>query len=70
MKNKIYERLTSLINEEGITKRELARQINVSSTIITKWTKGEKQPTADNIIALCDYFNVCADYLLGRQDWY
>lgn len=70
MKNKLAENLTELLETRNISKRQLARDIGVSSTIITYWANGQKQPTAEFIIILADYFNVCTDYLLGRQEWY
>lgn len=70
MKNLFAERLKELREEKGISQRELARNLQVSSAIISKWENRLMQPTADNIIAVADYFNVCADYLLGRKDFY
>lgn len=70
MKNLFAERLRDLRNEKGLSQRELAKQLQVSSAIISKWENGLMQPTADNIIAVADFFNVCADYLLGRKDIY
>lgn len=70
MKNKFAERVKELREEKDVSQRELARNINVSSAIVSKWEAGLMQPTADNIIAVADYFNVCADYLLGRKDFY
>ena len=70
MKNLFAERLKDLRNEKGLSQRELAKQLQVSSAIISKWENGLMQPTADNIIAVADFFNVCADYLLGRKDIY
>ena len=70
MKNKIAERLKSLIKEENITTNKLAKDIGVANSVVYYWTQGKTTPNAEYIIIICDYFNVCADYLLGRQDWY
>ena len=70
MKNKIAERLKSLMEEEGISGYQLAKDLNVSRSLISYWLNGATTPNADYIIALSDYFDICADYLLGRQNHY
>ena len=70
MKNKIAERLRSLLLEEGISAYKLAKDLNISGSVVKYWLDGKTTPNADYIIELADYFNVCADYLLGRKDFY
>lgn len=70
MKNKIAERLQSLIQEEGITINKLATDLGISNSVVYYWVQGKTTPNADYIIAISDYFNICADYLLGRKDIY
>lgn len=70
MKNKIAERLKNLIEEENITTHKLAKDLGISNSIVYYWVQGKTTPNADYIIAIADYFNVCADYLLGRKDIY
>lgn len=69
MINKIAEILQELIREENTTNAKVAKAIGVDKSLISYWVKGKSQPTADNIIKLCEYFNVSADYLLGRTDY-
>ncbi|MCI8499844.1 MAG: helix-turn-helix transcriptional regulator [Clostridia bacterium] len=70
MKNKIAERLNTLMDDERISAYKLAKDLKIHQSTISYWRKGQTTPNADYIIALADYFEVCADYLLGRQDWY
>lgn len=70
MKNKIAERLQSLLKEEGITAYKLSKDLGISKSVVKYWIDGKTTPNADYIIALADYFNICADYLLGRKDFY
>jgi len=70
MKNKIAERLQSLLKEENITVNKLATELGISNSIAYYWVQGKTTPNADYIIAICEYFNICADYLLGRKDFY
>lgn len=69
MKNKIAIRLSELLTENKISKRELARKLGVSSTSISDWSTGKIQPTAENIYLISEYFQVSADYLLGLKDY-
>lgn len=64
------ERLNELIEEKGITKADLAKEIGASKALVTIWTQGKSLPTIVYLVKLADYFNVCADYLLGRKDFY
>lgn len=69
MKNKIAERLQSLLKEENISVNKLATDLGISNSVVYYWVQGKTTPNADYIIALADYFNICADYLLGRKDF-
>ena len=62
------KRIRELRQEKGLSMEKLAKILNVSNAIICKWENNISEPTASNIISLADYFNVSADYLLGRQD--
>lgn len=64
------KRLNSLIKETGVTKYRLAKEINVSIPTLTYWTKGINEPKISHLKAIADYFGVCADYLIGRQEYY
>ena len=68
MKNKFAVRLSELIKDEKISKRELAKQIGVSATSVSDWSTGKIQPTVENIYLICEYFQVSADYMLGLKD--
>ena len=68
MKSKFSERLKDLRVEKRLSQRALALEIQVSAAIISQWVNGLKQHTADNILALSDFFDVSCDYLLGRED--
>ena len=63
------DRLNKLIDEEGITKYKLAKDLCTSKATILNWTKGNNEPKVTDIIRLCRYFDVSADYLLGLSDY-
>ena len=62
------ERLTNLRKTNAITQKKLAIGTGISEIGIRSYEARRRQPTADKIIALADFFNVSTDYLLGRSD--
>ncbi len=62
------ERLREIRVKNKMTLRDLAKAIDVSFSTISRWENGEITPTITYLILLCDYFDVSADYLLGRID--
>lgn len=62
------DRLTLLIKYNGLTSAGLARAINVSPGLITKYTSGKASPSYENFIKIADYFNVSMDYLRGKSN--
>ncbi len=62
-------RFNDLIKENGITKAELAKALDTSKALITIWTQGKSLPSIIYLVKIADYFNVSADYLLGRKDY-
>ncbi|MCI8499024.1 MAG: helix-turn-helix transcriptional regulator [Clostridia bacterium] len=66
--NQFAARLTELLNENKISKRELAKRIGVSATSVSDWSTGKIQPTVENVYLICEYFQVSADYMLGLKE--
>ncbi|MCM1360269.1 MAG: helix-turn-helix domain-containing protein [Corallococcus sp.] len=63
----IGKRIKDLRRKSGKSQEELGYEVNVSRQTVSKWEIGTMQPTAENIIALCDFFNVTSEYLLGGE---
>lgn len=66
---KFSERLKELRQEKNISTRTLASAIGVSNSIISKWEKGQRTPSIDNLYSLAVYFGVSADFLIGLSDY-
>ncbi len=49
----------------SITQKDLANAIGVTQRKISFMETGTTEPSLSDIIALCNYFNVSADFLLG-----
>ncbi len=63
------KRLIELRTEKGLSQAELAKLIDTSCSIICYWETNRSEPSAPNIVKLCDFFNVSADYILGRKEF-
>ena len=62
------EHLKQLRKSQNITQKQLAAAIGASERGIQNYELGERLPNFETIIALCTYFQVSADYLLGLSD--
>lgn len=67
--NLIVFRIKELMTENNIAQKELASAIDVSESEITRIMRQKNiKISHKTIVAMCDYFNVSADYLLGRSN--
>lgn len=64
----IETRIRELRAEKNLSQLGLAKHIGVSQKAIDYWERGINEPKASYIVALCDFFDVSADYLLCRND--
>ena len=62
------EILINLLNEKGITQRQLSNAANIPATTISGWLNAGRLPDYNALKKLSIYFDVSADYLLGLDD--
>lgn len=62
------ERLKELRTEKGLTQRELASVLNVSSNCICEWEKGRSEPSIESLKILASRLECSIDYLIGFSD--
>lgn len=60
-------RLKELRLEKEMTQKSLAKELETSDDSIYSWEAGRSQPSIEMIRAICKYFNVSSDYLLGLE---
>ena len=56
-----------LRKEKRVSQTELAKMVHVSQATVTAWETGKAEPSSSALNSLANYFNVSADYLLGRK---
>jgi transcriptional regulator with XRE-family HTH domain len=66
--NKFAERLREVLQNNGISQRELARKINMSQGVVNNYCTGHREPTLNVICLICKTLDESADYLLGLVD--
>lgn len=60
-----HEKLQELRRQKGLTQEELAEQLFVSRTAVSKWESGRGYPNIDSLKAIAKFFSVTIDELLS-----
>ena len=63
-----HEKLQELRKNKGITQEELAENLYVSRTAISKWESGRGYPSIDSLKAISRYFSVTIDELICPEE--
>ncbi len=66
--NLFGKRLQTLRKEKKLKQKEMAELLQCTERHYQRLEYGKTNVTATTLMFLCDYFNVSADYLLGRTD--
>lgn len=64
----VGERIRDLRIAKHMTQQQLADRCNVSKQSVCIWESDRQGIKNDNLVLLCDIFNVSMDYLTGRED--
>ncbi|HIY96347.1 MAG TPA: helix-turn-helix domain-containing protein [Candidatus Borkfalkia excrementigallinarum] len=62
------ERLKALRISDGLTSKELAKELQCGPSSVNYWERDIREPSISALKKICDYFNVSADYMLGRSE--
>ena len=60
-----YQRMKDLREDADKNQTEIAKLLNVSQTAYSKWEKGQRDITIENLIILAKYYNVDMNYMTG-----
>lgn len=60
----LAQRILQLRKQHGLSQEELADKMNVSRQAVSKWESEQSTPDLENVLALCEIFDVTSDYLL------
>ena len=67
MINGLPEKLKELRKKNGISQRTVAKNLDVSPSIISSYETGERTPSVENLLQLSYLYHCSTDYLLGKE---
>lgn len=62
------QRIKDLRKRHRMSQTELSKFVNVSQATVTAWETGKAEPSSSALNKLADFFDVSADYILGRTN--
>ncbi|HOJ48543.1 MAG TPA: helix-turn-helix transcriptional regulator [Bacillota bacterium] len=62
------KRLKELRGDKGLSQRELAKLLNISSSTIAMYETGQRDPDTETLQRLAEFFDCSIDYLLGKSN--
>lgn len=63
----LKDRLKELRTNANLTQEDLANQIFVSRTLVSKWESGDRYPSKDNLARLAVLFQIPQEELIGGE---
>ena len=63
------ERIRELREDSDKTQAEIAAYLGTTQQVYSRYEMGENEMPVRHIIALCKYYRVSADYILGLSDF-
>lgn len=64
----LSQKLTNLMEQHDVSAYKMSKDTGISDRLIGYWKKGDKLPSAENLIIIAKYFSTSIDYLLGLND--
>ena len=66
---KFCKRLKQLRTERGLTIKEVCSTLEITVSGFAHYEQGKREPSLETLVNICDFFDVTADYLLGRTEY-
>lgn len=65
--NEDFPRTLALLRQERkVSQRQAAAALGISQALLSHYENGVREPGLNFVVRACDYYNVSADFLLGR----
>lgn len=62
------KRIRELRKNKSLSQEQLADKLGITKQAVSQMERGTRKPSMTMLEALCDFFNVSTDYLLGKED--
>lgn len=63
--NTFADRLKESLKQQGISQKELAKKINMSSSVVNNYCSGKREPSLSVFVEICKALNEDVGFLLG-----
>ena len=63
----LAQRLKKLRKEKYMTQKDIADMLSISRSVVGNWEAELRLPTAEQICQLAEFYEVTAEYLIGRS---
>ena len=63
-----YKKLRELREDSDYTQKQIAEKLNEHLTTYQRWERGETEIPTHILKALCEFYGVSADYILGLPE--
>ncbi len=63
-----FQRIRDLREDRDMTQREVADILGIQQTVYSRYERGYQTIPVEHLLNLADYYNVSADYILGRTN--
>ena len=67
---KFNDKLRLRRRESNATLKEVSNGIGIPLSTYSNYEQGIREPSLEVLKLICDFYNVSADYLIGRTDNY
>ena len=64
----LLERVYRLMSKHDIKPTQLAKQLGMSTSTFTDWSKGKGSPSLKAVMQFAEYFDVSLDYLVYGKE--
>lgn len=62
------EKIKELMNSRNVSQRELANELNITESAMSRYISGERKPRVDILTKLARYFDVSIEELIGVEN--
>lgn len=63
-----YDRLRDLREDKDLTQNDIAKLLNTTQQVYSRYEKGINEIPLHHLITLCKFYKVTSDYVLGLAD--
>lgn len=64
----LTERMKGLRKERNLRQEDIAVELDIATTTYCRYELGMREPSASLLCRMADFYDVTADYLLGRSN--